>query len=67
VWFEDLLELSNNSDAPILSRVRVMYFYSRGYHADLRNHESKTLEKRGLSVFKNKTPFKKNGHVSVLR
>jgi hypothetical protein len=51
VWLEDLFKLSENFDASI------HWNQSNGYlllgdPANLRNHEVRTLEKRGISVFK---------------
>lgn len=39
VWFEDLFEVSNNFDASIHRRVRVMYLYSSGDETNMRNRE----------------------------
>jgi hypothetical protein len=49
VWLEDLFELSNNSEASIHRRVRVIYFYSSGNATNLHNRELRKREKRGMS------------------
>jgi hypothetical protein len=45
VSFEDMLQLSNNSDVPIRWSRGAMYFYSRGDPANLQNREAWTRRK----------------------
>jgi hypothetical protein len=66
VWLEDLFQLSNNFDAPIHWRDRVLYSYSCGESADLRKREVWTCEKRQMSLYKSQRIAKEYAGVQSL-